>query len=317
MGINSLLNKYNIKSEIFTFAEFYTIIMSFIYLILIFVFGGSIDDKLTPILINLSVIIGIVLIARFTFPYLENKNVYLLKKIYIAPLLWVVYSQIHIFIPIVNPHDYDTLLIEVDRALFGMDITKVLYNIANPVLTEFLQFCYMLHFFLPIIIGIDLILTDKRKDLAAYANLIAFGFYFSYIMYFFLPAIGPRFTLHDFNSINTELPGLWLTNFFRDAVNAGGAIPPGTPNPEIAVNRDCMPSGHTMIALMNIILAFRYKVRMRYVVLVLGSGLIFSTLYMRYHYLIDVIAGIASAMVVFWIEPKVRNWFKNKGYKQI
>ncbi len=83
MGINSLLNKYNIKSEIFTFAEFYTIIMSFIYLILIFVFGGSIDDKLTPILINLSVIIGIVLIARFTFPYLENKNVYLLKKIYL------------------------------------------------------------------------------------------------------------------------------------------------------------------------------------------------------------------------------------------
>lgn len=312
-----VLNKIKNISHIFTLAEFYTIIMSLIYIILTFIFFGQIENVFITLSINLSVIVGIVLIAKFSHPFLNNPNVYLLKKVYIAPLLWVVYSQIHTFIPIVNPQDYDNLLIDIDRLIFRMDITHVLYYIANPILTEFLQFCYMLHFFLPIIIGIELIMTDRRKTLAEYTNLIAFGFYFSYLLYFFLPAIGPRFTLHNFETINQELPGLLLTNFFRDAVNAGGAIPPGTPNPEIAVNRDCMPSGHTMIALLNIIMALRYKVKLRFVVLVLGSGLIFSTLYMRYHYLIDVVAGIVCALFVLWIEPKVTNYFKNKEYKFI
>ena len=31
-----------------------------------------------------------------------------------------------------------------------------------------------------------------------------FGFYLSYLGYFALPAVGPRYTLHDFNSLDAE-----------------------------------------------------------------------------------------------------------------
>ena len=81
-------------------------------------------------------------------------------------------------------------------------------------------------------------------------------FFVSYLLYFFMPAIGPRFTVHEFGSLNAELPGLWLTNTFRDMVNAGGGVFPGTENPAEIINRDCMPSGHTMMTFITIILAF-------------------------------------------------------------
>jgi membrane-associated phospholipid phosphatase len=34
--------------------------------------------------------------------------------------------------------------------------------------------------------------------------------------------------------------------------------------------------------------------------------LIFSTVYLRYHYAVDVFAGILLAFIVLWLEPKFR-----------
>lgn len=311
----SILTKIKQNSEYLTYAEFYSILMSILYIVINFVFWNKLTYNISNLLLNLSIIFSIILLSRYTHKYMDNKVLFLLKKIYIGPLLWVIYTQFHIYLPIINPYDYDNLLIVWDKYLFGFEVTKELYKISNPILTEFLQFCYMLHFYLPIIIGIEIIYKSQKELLADYTNKIVFGFYFSYLLYIFLPAIGPRFTLHNFATINQELPGLLLTNFFRDAVNAGGDITIGMANPETVVNRDCMPSGHTLIALLNIIMAFRYNLRMKYLILFLGGGLIFSTLYLRYHYLIDVIAGIFCTFLVLYLEPKIKNLFQKHNFR--
>ncbi len=81
----------------------------------------------------------------------------------------------------------------------------------------------------------------------------------SYLGYFIWPGIGPRFTLHNFETINQDLPGLFLTNFLREIVNSGESIPAGTSNPAEVVQRDIFPSGHTMITLIVMYLSFRLK----------------------------------------------------------
>ena len=129
-----------------------------------------------------------------------------------------------------------------------------------------------------------------------------------------MPAIGPRFTLHEFGTLNSELPGLWLTDFFRELVNLGGGVSSDTPNPAEIVNRDCMPSGHTMMTLISIICAFKLKSCYKWLILVIGISLIFSTVYLRYHYVVDVIAGIGFAIITMWIEPKIEKYLRNKGF---
>ncbi|MCS7170369.1 MAG: phosphatase PAP2 family protein, partial [Candidatus Kapabacteria bacterium] len=154
----------------------------------------------------------------------------------------------------------------------------------------------------------------RLQQVAQLARLVSFGFYSSYLCYFALPAIGPRFTLHDFHTLENELPGLWLTSVWRSYVNAGGGIPNGVLNSQDHVHRDCMPSGHTMMTLVNLILAFRFRSRSRWFIAVVGLSLIVATVYLRYHYAVDVLAGALCALLVLWLEPRVHRLLVQRGW---
>ncbi|MCS7176195.1 MAG: phosphatase PAP2 family protein [Candidatus Kapabacteria bacterium] len=238
----------------------------------------------------------------------------LLHWFYLPPVIYLMYQQVHAYVPVVNPHLYDELLIAWDYALFNTHPTHWLARFANPVLTEYLQTAYMLFYFLPLLHGVELLTSRRFQQVQKLARSMSFGFYFSYLCYFALPAIGPRFTLHDFSQLDEELPGLWLTPTWRQYVNAGGGIPEGSPNPEQHVHRDCMPSGHTMMTLVNLILAFRFRSRTRRLLAVIGGSLIVATVYLRYHYAVDVLAGALCALFVLWLEPRIYRWLVQRGW---
>jgi membrane-associated phospholipid phosphatase len=129
-------------------------------------------------------------------------------------------------------------------------------------------------------------------------------------LYLFVPAIGPRFTLYEFSQLSVELPGLYFTDYLREIINTGGGIiNPNMPAID-QINRDCMPSGHTMITIITIILSFRYKSKLKYPILIIGSSLIFSTVYLRYHYVIDVFAGFIFAYISLYLEKRIHRLIK-------
>jgi membrane-associated phospholipid phosphatase len=195
---------------------------------------------------------------------------------------------------------YDEELIWIDRLIFGFDPTVELYKISNPILTELLQIVYGTFYLLPVILGIDLFLQRKRSEFEKAAFYTVFGFILSFIGYLLVPAIGPRFTLHDFSMNNFEMPGLLLTDFLREIVNTGESIPSGTINPHLVVQRDAFPSGHTQVTLIVMILSFKFKSRLKYFFLINGTLLIFATVYLRYHYVIDLIGGAAFMFFTFF-----------------
>ena len=262
--------------------------------------------------------VGIILLA-FSLAYLETKNDNKLWRAlhywYIAPLVLLTFIEIYFMVKPIRTYDFDTLFIAIDRWMFGTDPTHWLHQFANPVLTEILQIIYGMFYLLPIILGLSL-LRKKRfvaMDFALFT--IFYGFCLSYLGYFTLPGIGPRFTLHDFSTINVQLPGLWLTNFLRELVNSGESIPYGTPNPAEVVQRDVFPSGHTMITLIVIFLSVKLKSRSKYFFVPVGSLLIFSTVYLWYHYVIDLIGGLAFMIFAVWSAKYIFNWWRRKIHK--
>jgi membrane-associated phospholipid phosphatase len=73
-----------------------------------------------------------------------------------------------------------------------------------------------------------------------------------------------------------------------------------------------MPSGHTQIVLMVLYLAYRYEKILSYVFFPIICGLILSTVYLRYHYVIDLLAGVAFAIASLIIAPRLyRAWSRN------
>lgn len=303
--------------EFLAMSEVYSIIMLIIYTVFATIFLGRITLSYDLILLNITLIISILSIATIDEKLQAGKIFKIFRKLYLIPLIFLIYSQIQQYIPFVNPSDYDNILMKWDVSIFGSIPALTLKKIANPWLTEYLQFSYMLYFFLPLVHALELSYRKKGNEFKSMTDNVLFAFYLSYLLYFFMPAIGPRFFIGDFSKLSSELPGVFLTEFFRNVINQGGGIPLGVHNPQNFVNRDCMPSGHTMVTLVNMVLAFRFRSKLRYVILVFGCSLIFATMYLRYHYVVDVLAGACFAFISLKLEPITANFLKRKlGFSQ-
>jgi membrane-associated phospholipid phosphatase len=239
----------------------------------------------------------------------------MVRYFYVVPVIYMMYNQTHLIVHAVYPNLlFDDLLIAADRFLFGVDPTIWLGNLASPLLTEYLQICYFMFYLMPILQAVELWRRGDLDALATFARAMAFCYFISYLLYFVMPAIGPRFTLHTFDAISTELPGLFITELLRGLVDAGGGIPLGSIQPDRFVNRDCMPSGHTMLTITNVILAFRNRSSLRWGFAIIGGSLVFSTVYLRYHYAVDVVVGAALVALCLPLEPTVNRlisrWLK-------
>jgi membrane-associated phospholipid phosphatase len=58
------------------------------------------------------------------------------------------------------------------------------------------------------------------------------------------------------------------------------------------------PSSHVAIALCTVWFSFLYLPRIRWLHLVVGILLCVSTVYCRYHYVVDVIAGVVTVLIL-------------------
>jgi membrane-associated phospholipid phosphatase len=172
----------------------------------------------------------------------------------------------------------------------------------TPWLTDILSLAYLSYYFLPLILVLTLSLKGRTEEFRQTMFALTFGYYLSFIGYILFPAVGPRFTLSHLQTIPLE--GSFFSDLVRDLLNA------------IEHNkRDCMPSGHTQIALMVLFLARRYEKTIFYFFLPVVCGLILSTVYLRYHYVIDLIAGTALTIGCLLIAPSLYRMWKAESRK--
>jgi membrane-associated phospholipid phosphatase len=206
---------------------------------------------------------------------------------YIIGCVVVIFDGLGPLIRAVHPVDYDAALIAFDRALFGTDPTVALEKIATPLLSDVLTLFYALYYFHPIVLGTLVFLDDRgrpapARDFNRYAFVIVFVFYVSYACYFLVPAIGPRYTLAH----SGPLPRGAISQAIDHTLDV------------LEKNkRDCFPSGHTMVLVAILLEAYRRSKKTFWAFLPFAVGLIVATVYCRYHYVADVIAGFALALV--------------------
>jgi membrane-associated phospholipid phosphatase len=273
------------------------------------IFHDRVEYFLSIIFANLLVSLAILVLSNLDARK-SNSIVKFLACWYTIPLIFLTFKEMYLMVHPINPHDLDFVLIKLDRLIFGTDPTALLDRIATPGLTEFLQICYSSFYLLWIILGIDLLRQHNDEGFLFFLFVLMLGFYTSYAGYLLVPAIGPRFTLYDFARLDQELPGLYLTPILRGIINSGESIT-NVARAAALAQRDCFPSGHTEMTLITIATAIRFRMKSAMIIVPLGTGLIFATVYMRYHYGIDVIAGAILGIAVLasarWLEGKLRS----------
>jgi len=201
------------------------------------------------------------------------------------------FSELHYLVHNINPVDFDELLIKIDFAIFGVHPTIWLEQFSNPIMIEYLQIVYATFYFLPLILVLILRRKKEQDNINYFVYIIVLGFYMSYATYFLVPAIGPRFTL-DHLQINS-VTGIWLTQPIVETLNYLENI-----------QRDAFPSGHTEMTILTMIYAWKFSKKYFWVLFIIGTSLIISTVFLRYHYVVDVVAGVFLAYIVYLIaEP--------------
>ena len=220
----------------------------------------------------------------------------------LVPILGI-YDSLR-FIPELNPGDRDDLLISVDRAVLGGDPSVWLERISTPWLTDLLQVAYLVYYVLPIVLLGTLYCRppcsakeagptheDGRAfDLCVVALLLSH--YFAFTGYMAIPALGPRFALAPM--YRTDLTGLLAAEPIRHFLDSLEGI-----------KRDAFPSGHVSAALISVHYMFRFTPRLAWCSLPAVLLMIFATLYLRYHYAADVLAGGMLAALCVLLAPRL------------
>ena len=203
---------------------------------------------------------------------------------YPALLIPPIFSELQSLVHPINPGDIDAQLIALDWALFGVHPTVWLERVTVPWLTEYMQLAYATFYFLPFVLCAPLYRQGQFMAFRVSLCALLLTYYVSYLLYFVTPAMGPRFYLAEYQTL--PLAGLWLTAPLQATLDGLEGI-----------QRDAFPSGHTAIALIVLAMAARYQRHRFYPLLGVTVSLVISTVYLRYHYVIDVIAGVLLAVV--------------------
>ena len=214
---------------------------------------------------------------------------------YPVVLITLTYKELEYLIPRLHPRDYDWPLARIDYRLFGFHPTVWLERLAHPALSETLQLAYSCYYFLPVALGFVLWRSRRFQAFHFFVFILALGFYLSYLGYIIVPAIGPRFVLADLQT--TPLTGLLMFEWVR-----------GTLDRAEGITRDCFPSGHTALTLLVLYYARRFSRPLFWVILPVAAAIIAGTVYLRYHYVIDVIAGAMLALLVITLAGSVHKW---------
>ncbi len=258
--------------------------------ILLAAYWSQIPEAPWLLAVHILCAILIVLASRKKASPHEGVAVWYFRNWYPLPLVSFSYKEMAILIPAVWGRSFDGLLADLDFAIWHANPTVWLERILTPWLTLPLQIIYTL--FVPAVLFVPWLLWRKRcyPEFRYCAFLIALGYLVSYVGYLILPARGPRFLLDPLQ--HRPIGGGWLVEALRSTLDGLESA-----------HYDCFPSGHTELTIIAWWISRWISPRLGYAYLVYTLCIIFATVYLRYHYTVDLFAAVGVAAVLLAKAP--------------
>lgn len=239
----------------------------------------------------------------------ENRVLDFLRHFYPVLLYTAFYTETGMLNEMIVPRYLDAHVAAFEQRLFGFQPSLAFMDaLPYRAVSELFYAAYFSYYVMIVGVGLALFLRN-RSQFFHYVSVVSFVFYCCYLAFIFLPVSGPRLFFRELDGY--RLPEEWLAlgaqHPYPESVLRGPfywivttiyalADPVGA----------ALPSSHVAVALGTVWFSFRYLPRIRHVHLVAAVLLCFSTVYCRYHYAVDVVAGIAVAVVLV---PLANRWY--------
>jgi membrane-associated phospholipid phosphatase len=211
-----------------------------------------------------------------------------LRLSWLSVLVGIAYVRLGAAVAGIGTAAVDDALLRLDRGLLGETPALVWVRWNHPLLTEFLSACYFL--FYPATLAAFLAAVVWRaphggRFMTGMISIYAIGF----LGYTMLPASGPHLAWAAL--LPEPAHGWWLTRVNAAMVAGSNHV-------------DVFPSLHTALTLFWMGILWWWRRRLFYLFLVPAAGLCTATLYLRYHYAVDLLAGAVLAGLGLWLAGK-------------
>ncbi len=224
----------------------------------------------------------------------------LVRDALVAPLIYRLaihgtvqasYFCLRDLLPVVSPHSLDAELTAIDLDWFHVEPSLWFDRFITPATTEWFAFFYYSYFALLAIHVFPIIYGSRRLNMVAEFSFgVLLCFACGHVLYMVVPGYGPVRHLAD--QFQHQFPqGFWI-GLVLGTVDSAGA------------QKDIFPSIHTAVPVFLTLFSFRHRHERPFqytwpVVGFFACNIVIATMFLRWHYLIDVVAGLMLASLAF------------------
>ncbi len=210
------------------------------------------------------------------------------------------YLQLQYILPAASRTAYDAQIYAFDMRVFGYEPALAWDKYVTAARTEWFALFYYSHFFIIVAHAVFYLLNARNmRRLLHLCTSLVLVFCTGHMLYILVPGYGPM--QYFAGTFTHPLQGGIFWHLVQDAVATNGA------------QKDIFPSLHTAGPSVFCMIAWvhRNATPMRYLWLPLTmwtTQIIIATMYLRWHYLIDVVAGLVLASVSCYLALRMTDW---------
>ncbi len=210
------------------------------------------------------------------------------------------YFQLRHILPAATTRSADAAILQFDLWLFGFEPSIQWDALVTPITIEWFSFFYFSYFILlPLFVFAFLFFVKDRSLIARFSFGVFATFCTAHLVYILVPGYGPY--KHLEGTFHHQIAGGIFWNAVWDTVQAGGAM------------KDIFPSLHTAVPTYFTLFAFHHRKHLIFklifpILAFFASQIILATMFLRWHWLLDIFAGITLACTAHILSLRVHAW---------
>lgn len=217
------------------------------------------------------------------------------RLVYPLLIITLFYEALDKQIFLIHGRSFDNVIVNLEQVILGIDMSFFFQRYMEIWLNEVMSFFYLSYYFIPPT-AILLMAFHKRWDPLEKMSLAAVTTFFScYAIFILFPVVGPRVYLESIYYL--PLMGPVFTPLAQGVVEKGGLF------------GGAMPSSHCAVTLVVVWFLVREFRALRYPAYFTLMMLCTATVYGRFHYISDVVAGLSLGAACIWLTSRWQDRF--------
>lgn len=227
----------------------------------------------------------------------------------IFALLVFVYENLRTVVSWEKVKTYHDLLMKIDIYIFGVEPTLWIARYYNPVLVDIMAFFYSLYFVIPTVVMFFLYVKRYFKEFHYVSLTMIIALFTGFIGYILIPASPPRFAIAYLFKSYPPLEGFYFHNTMQNLWDSMAT----------AAKYCAFPSLHVGLSTVGVIWGIKFYQKLPFNKLLISiisiSSLLlwFSTIYLRHHWFVDIIAGWVVAILASYLSKTILNKYYNNS----